>query len=199
MKKTNLIKGLVETGILVALAVVLDLIFKLIPIFNMPQGGHISLCMLPIIIIGFRRGIKFGLAGAILYAILNFIMDGFVWHVGSIFFDYLFAFGVLGLSGLFKKQAKSVWKMCFIIFILCFIRYVFHGLSGVLFFAEYAYIPEGYNWTVSAKILPWVYSFIIYNLPYMGISTIVCIIVGIALHPMMFLGLDDNNEELNED
>ena len=147
MTKTNLIKSIVETGILVALAVVLDILFKLVPVFNMPQGGHISLCMLPIIIIGFRRGLKFGLAGAILYAIINFMLDGFVWHVGSIFFDYLFAFGILGLSGLnfLRNSAKTIWKMCLIIFGLCFLRYVFHGLSGVLFFAEYAYIPEGYN------------------------------------------------------
>ena len=201
MTKTNLIKSIVETGILVALAVVLDILFKLVPVFNMPQGGHISLCMLPIIIIGFRRGLKFGLAGAILYAIINFMFDGFVWHVGSIFFDYIFAFGILGLSGLsfLRNSAKTIWKMCLIIFILCFLRYVFHGLSGVLFFAEYAYIPEGYNWTVSAKALPWVYSFIIYNLPYMGISTIICIVVAIALHPVMYLALDDNNNGIKDE
>ena len=199
MKTKNLVKSIVETGILVALAVVLDILFKLIPLFNMPQGGHISLCMLPLIIIGFRRGLNCGLAGAIIYAIINFMLDGFVWHVGSIFFDYLFAFGILGLSALFRKQARSIWKMCLIIFGLCFLRYVFHGLSGVLFFAEYAYIPEGYNWTVTAQALPWVYSFIIYNLPYMGISTIVCIVVAVALHPVMFLALDENNNGINDE
>ena len=195
--KKDLIKEIVETAILVALAVVLDLLFKLIPFFNMPEGGHISLGMLPIIVIGFRRGVKFGLAGGLIYAIINFMLDGIVWHVGSIFFDYLFAFTVLGLSGLFKNQAKKVWKMLIIIFILCFIRYIFHGFSGVLFFAEYAYIPDYLNWNVSVRALPWVYSFVIYNLPYMGISTILCMIVASCMHKVIYLGID-SQEEISE-
>lgn len=201
MKTKEIIISMVETAILVALAVVLDLLCKLIPFFNMPQGGHISLSMLPIIVIGFRRGWKFGLAGGFIYAIMNFLMDGVFWHIGSIFFDYLIPFTLLGLSGFVKEAGKSKWKIIIVILVVCTIRYVSHGLSGALFFAEYAYIPEELGWSVSANALPWVYSFIIYNLPYMGLSTVFCIVVAeiLQIRNIIYLGVKDNKELINEE
>ena len=55
-------------------------------------------------------------------------------------------------------------------------------LSGVIFFKEYAYVPDYLDWNLEGEALYWIYSFVIYNLPYMGLSTILCIIVGIILH-----------------
>ena len=176
------VKKITETAILVAFAIVIDVLFKLIPFLNMPQGGHVSIAMLAIIINGFRNGWKYGLAGGVLFATLNWILDGRVYHIGSIFFDYLFAFTVLGLSGFFQKQGKSLWKFCLITFLLCFGRYIFTSLSGVLFFWEYAYVPENLGWNLEGTALYWIYSFVIYNLPYLGLSTALCIIVGFILH-----------------
>lgn len=181
MKKIS-IRKIVETAILVALATVIDLLFELIPFFNMPEGGHVSVAMLAIIINGFRNGWKYGLAGGLVFSIINWLLGGITLHVGSIFFDYIFAFTVLGLSGFFQKQGKSLWKFCLIILCLCSIRYVLHGLSGVIFFKEYAYVPDYLNWNLSGNALYWIYSFVIYNLPYMGLSTLLCIIVGVVLH-----------------
>ncbi len=180
--KNDQVKKIVETSILVAVAVVLDVLFKLIPICNMPNGGHISLAMLPILIIGFRNGWKYGLSGAFVYAIINFFIDGMVLHVGSIFFDYILAFTVLGLSGFMKEKGKSIVTFNITILVLCFARYLCHGFSGVLFFKEYAYIPDNLDWNLTGTALYYVYSFIIYNLPYMGLSTILCMIVGSILH-----------------
>ena len=186
------VRKITETAILIALAIVIDVVFKLIPFLNMPQGGHISVAMLAIIINGFRNGWKYGLAGGLLFAILNWLIDSRFLHIGSIFFDYIFAFTVLGVSGFFQKQGKSLWKFCLIVFLLCLGRYIFTSLSGVLFFKEYAYIPEGLNWQLEGEALYWVYSFVIYNLPYLGLSTILCIVVGGILHNrgIIYRGID---------
>ena len=69
MKKDS-VKKISETAILVALATIIDLLFELIPFMNMPEGGHISVAMLAIIINGFRNGWKYGLAGGLLFAVL---------------------------------------------------------------------------------------------------------------------------------
>lgn len=180
--KSESIRKIVETSILVSLAIVIDLLFKAIPFLNMPQGGHISVAMLAIIINGFRNGWKYGLSGGLIFAILNWFIDGRVLHIGSIFLDYLIPFAALGLSGLFQKQGKKLWKFCLITFVLCTIRYISSSLSGVLFFKEYAAIPDYLDWNIKGEALYWVYSFVIYNLPYMGLSTVLCIIVGIILH-----------------
>lgn len=181
MKKDS-VKKISETAILVALATIIDLLFELIPFMNMPEGGHISVAMLAIIINGFRNGWKYGLAGGLVFSIINWLFGGLVLHVGSIFMDYLIPFTILGLSGFFQKQGKSLWKFCLIIFVLCTFRYILHGLSGVIFFKEYAYVPDYLDWNLEGEALYWIYSFVIYNLPYMGLSTALCIIVGIILH-----------------
>ncbi len=176
------IKKIVETSVLVALATVIDLLFELVPFFNMPEGGHISIAMLAIIVNGFRNGWKYGLVGGLVFAIINWLFGGYTLHWGSIFLDYLIPFTALGLSGFFQKQGKSLLKFTLIILGLCTIRYISSSLSGVLFFSEYAYVPEYLDWNLEGEALYWIYSFVIYNLPYMGLSTILCIIVGIVLH-----------------
>lgn len=173
MKKQIL--SLSETAILVAMAVVLELIKKSLGFLNfLPYGGSIWITMLPLIIIGIRRGVGWGIAGGITFAIVNYIIDGYSFHWGSFIFDYFLAFGALGLSGLIHKRKE---KMLY--FILAFvgvgiIRWVMHGLSGVFFFSEYT--PDEYKNQV------WFFSFIIYNLSFMGPSIVLTTLLGVLLH-----------------
>lgn len=162
-----------EGAILIALAITLSLISKVIPMFELPQGGSFSLSMLPIFIYGLRRGVKAGLIGGLLYGVVNLITDGMILHLGSIFFDYLIPFTLVGvLAGLYSKKALNGHYSSVILAVLIgsFLRYVMHGLSGVIFFSDYA---DGMN--------VWLYSFIIYNLPYMLVSTVGTLIVIILL------------------
>lgn len=177
--------SITETAILIALAVVLDLVAKVIPFLKMQNGGSISLVMIPLIIIGLRRGVKYGLAGGIIYGFLNFIIDGYAFHWGSIFFDYLFAFGVFGLSGLFMKKRDNI-KYVILIFVgLGICRYLFHSFGGVLFFAEYAK-EAGYQGLKGAFI----YSFIAYNLPYNLISILISTIIIVLGKRIITLNLE---------
>jgi thiamine transporter len=105
------------------------------------------------------------------------MLDGGLYHWGSLFFDYLIAFGVLGLTGLFKKDLYHPVKFVLIILLVGFLRYVSHGLSGVILFGEFA--PEGVN--------PWVYSFIYYNLPYMISSTFLTALIASLLRKKMII------------
>jgi thiamine transporter len=173
MKKQIL--SLSETSILVAMAVVLELIKKSLGFLNfLPYGGSIWFTMLPLIVIGIRRGLGWGIAGGITFAIVNYILDGYSFHWGTFIFDYLLAFGSLGLSGLAHKHKENM-----VCFILAFVgvgllRWVMHGLSGVFFFAED--MPEKYQDHV------WFYSFIVYNLSlYMGPSIILTTALGVLL------------------
>ena len=68
------IRQMTETAILIALAVLLDLLFKAIPILKMPTGGSFSLTMLPLIINGYRNGLKWGIISGLAYAVINFAL-----------------------------------------------------------------------------------------------------------------------------
>ena len=58
-------KRLTESAMLIAIAVVLELVGKSI-IPPMPFGGQLTLCsMLPIVLISYRHGVKWGITAAL--------------------------------------------------------------------------------------------------------------------------------------
>ncbi|MDD3106868.1 MAG: energy-coupled thiamine transporter ThiT [Bacilli bacterium] len=165
------IKALTETSILVALGIVLQLISNLIPILQMPQGGSVSFAYLPILAIGLRRGLKYGLLGGIIFGFNHWLMDGYILHFGSIFFDYIFVGLGLGLTGLFQSKSKETFWLVIAILFGGFIKYIMHSLSGVLFFSDYTPANE----TV------FFYSFVLYNLPYNALSTLLAVVLGVSM------------------
>ncbi len=149
---------------MIALAVVLSFV----KIWSMPQGGTVSLTMLPLFVLSFRRGAVAGILGGIIYGAISIVFDGVIYHPMSILLDYTLAYGVLGVAGFFKKSyAGIVFGTVF----GTFLRYICSLLSGAILFADYA--PQGQN--------PWIYS-LGYNATYMLPELIICIIALIALY-----------------
>lgn len=179
------LRKIVLTSVLTALAVVLGIIIKFTPglNFEFPNGGHvIGLYTLPLILIGMIVGFPYGLIGGLIYGLVSFFLDGYLIHWGSFFFDYMFAFMSIGIAGeLFGTKALKNWKYFVMAFAAAFLfRWISHGISGGLFFAEYA--PEGLN--------PWFFSFILYNLPYVLSSSVISAVIGLALRPQLIRVLD---------
>ena len=97
---------LVEGAVMVALAQVLSII----KLWEMPWGGSVCLSMLPIFLYACRWGLKPGLLSGFVFGVLQFILDGgFVLGWQSIVGDYLVAFTVLGLAGLFRFRKSSIF------------------------------------------------------------------------------------------
>src|SRR3954463_11770720 len=73
-----------------------------------PQGGSISIAMVPIFLIAYRWGIKGGLLTGFLLGLLQFIM-GFsqVYTIVQGIIDYFIAFTVVGASGIFASAIKK--------------------------------------------------------------------------------------------
>lgn len=150
MSKT---KMLVESAILIAIAIVLEFVSKVLP-FQLPFGGGVTIAsMLPVIIIGYKYGVKWGLMSGFVYSIME-IMVGFqtisIYFIGEdvmplpnallvTFLDYTVACTVVGLAGLFKNKLKTrnIELMCGCVFTL-FLRFLAHFTSGALFWGAYA-------------------------------------------------------------
>ena len=113
----------------------------MITILKMPYGGSVTLLsMMFITLVGYWYGLSIGLTTAVAYGILQLILDPYILSIPQILFDYIFAFGALGLSGLFTNQKHGL-IIGYWVGILG--RYLFSTLSGCIFFATYA--PEGLN------------------------------------------------------
>lgn len=128
---------LVEAGVFIALAQILSFIK-----YEMPYGGSITLgSMVPIIIFSIRWGTKRGILVGLVHGFLQFALGThFSLHPLGVFLDYIFAFGCLGLAGIFKKNLFSIISSTALAMLG---RFAFHFLSGIILW--YTYAPEGMN------------------------------------------------------
>ena len=139
-------KKLTTSAMLVSLSAVLMLISKMFPAPWM-QGGMVTLSsMTPIIIISIRNGTKWGLISGFVFAVIHMMTgfyppptQNFVSFFLVVMLDYILAFGVLGLSGLFCRAFSSkLWAIPLSGFITTTLRYLCHILSGVLIWHVFA-------------------------------------------------------------
>ena len=154
-----------------AMGIALAMVTSLLKLWNMPMGGSVTLfSMLFIVLIGHWYGVGMGLSTALAYGILQLIIDPYIISLPQMLIDYVFAFGALGLSGLFSKSKHSLIKG-YVLGVLG--RYLFSFLSGWIFFATYT--PEFFN---SAAI----YS-LAYNGAYLGAEALLTLVL-ISLPPV---------------
>ncbi len=172
---------LVEGAVMVALATILSYI----RIVKFPWGGAITvLSMLPIVVFALRYGWKSGLAVSFVYSIVQLgqgiLFDGLLgWGLSApmliacIFLDYVGAFTVLGLAGMFGNKSwggiigGTVFAMLF--------RMLLHFFSGVVIFHSAGMLWEGF-----ATENTWLYS-LLYNGAYMLPEIIFTTIGAVAL------------------
>ncbi len=161
MRKTST-RMLAEAGLMLALAQILSYV----KVYEAPFGGSVTAgSMIPIMLFALRWGAGWGVAVGAVYGVMQFLLGGeiYSYHIISILFDYLVAFGMLGLAGILKGTVKGVLTGTFL---GVFGRFACHVVSGVIVWASYA--PEGMN--------PWIYA-VLYNgsylLPEFILSTLI--------------------------
>lgn len=159
-KRKNNLTQLAVCAMLIALATVLGMI----PLFSLPAGGAITpFSMLAATLCGYYFGTGKGVISCVALGLINFIISPYMVHPAQVFLDYIFAFGMMGLSGLVSEK-KNGLTTGYIIGICG--RFLGSFLSGFIFFASYA--PEGMN--------PVLYSFL-YQLSYIGVEGVITVVV----------------------
>lgn len=183
-------RRLTESAMLMALGVVLELVGRTV-IPPMPFGGQLTLVsMLPIVLISYRHGVRWGLTAGFAYALVQMVLgadtvtaafqpgyfgDGALIGKAAVMclLDYLLAYTLLGLGGLFRERIKNpgLSLMCGSLVALTG-RYLAHILSGYLLFSGWAawfFTQDGFPaWgaslvsSLSPNVLGLVYS-IVYN------------------------------------
>ena len=205
---TNKTKRITESAMLLAVAIVLELVSKMF-IPEMPFGGQITLVsMLPIVLISYRHGVKWGLVAGVAYALLEMAIgaktvaaafqpgyfgDGIMLLNAFIMciLDYLVAFTVLGLGGIFRNKIENrgTALMCGSLVALG-ARYVAHIASGYILFsgwAEWFFTQDGFPaWganlvaSMGPQALGLTYS-VVYNGMYMVPEILITAVVALLL------------------
>ena len=195
-------------SMMIAIATVLALICEYVPFLNLPFGGGFTIAsMLPIVLVSYMFGIKWGLGCAFTYSIVQmligfrtvsaFFMPADDNYAGSLaaalsicFIDYVLAYTLLGLGGVFRGgKNKTVSLVLCVIFALS-LRYLAHIISGYIFFgawAEWFFTQEGFYAigkgilsTFSGAALSVVYS-VFYNGLFMIPEIVITSIVAVPI------------------
>lgn len=201
-------KQVTESAMLIAMAVVLELVGRTI-IPPMPFGGQLTLVsMLPIVLVSYRHGVKWGLTTGFAYALVQMALGadtvtaafqpGYFGDSAMLtnallmcLLDYILAYTLLGLGGCFREKIanKGVALMCGSLVALGG-RFLAHILSGYILFAgwaEWFFTQEGFPaWgaalveSLSPELLGLTYS-VVYNGLYMVPEMILTAIAAVLI------------------
>lgn len=203
MEKKQKTQAITVSAVMIAFAVSISAICAVMPFLNLPFGGGFTIAsMLPIIVVSYMYGTKWGLLTAFVYSIMQMLL-GFntvsafflpgdsqmVWWRAIIvcLIDYVIAYTVLGFGGVFRKRFGAKKAIVLGSILAISLRYIAHIVSGAIFFgtwAEWFFTQDGFPaWgqailnTFSGDALAIVYS-IIYNGTYMIPEIIITAVVA---------------------
>ena len=146
-------KKITASALLLAIATVLSLL----KLYELPFGGSVTVAsMVPVVLISYIYGTKWGLFSAFIYSILQLISGiatGIVskmflpgdeqmllWQAISIcVLDYILANVALGFGGIFKNKLKHRTSEIILGSVLAlFLCWLMHTISGAIFYGAWA-------------------------------------------------------------
>lgn len=166
-------KTMAYMAMFIALQLVLQIIFSFVP--GQPQGGNVSIDLLPIILASYLLGAGYGLLVGVTATLLQFAL-GMASFYGpwSVVLDYLVPITIVGASSLFKNIKIKGKEIYVGIIVTMIIKFASHFASGAWLFGEYC--PEGMN--------VYAYSFG-YNIVYCLPTFILIYIAFILVYPRL--------------
>jgi thiamine transporter len=122
--------ALCEAALMIALATVLGLLQ--FPPFRFDlwvNGGSIDFVMLPLLILGHRRGAVWSIPAGLAYGFIKCLIGGSIgWGILSVLLDYVLAYGMVGLAGFFRNEK---WGLEVGTVVASLARFAVHFIAGV--------------------------------------------------------------------
>lgn len=214
---------LTVSAMMLALATVLALVCAYIPFLNLPFGGGFTVAsMLPIVIVAYMYGVKWGFFTSFCYSLIQIILsltqgsggtvmalfmpasDDFMGYgaaVAIILIDYVIAYTLLCLGGIFRNRVKSKTLALLLgVIVALSLRYLAHIVSGYIFYgawAEWFFTQEGFYSiggvildAFGGKMLSLVYS-VFYNGLFMIPEIVITSIAAVAASRIKFIKKSD--------
>jgi len=163
MSQTKSIKveRLTTSAVMLALATALAMICAVLPFLNLPFGGGYTIAsMLPIVVVSYMYGVKWGFFTAGAYSVIQIVMDlylgkgstimalftpnsddfmGYGVAIAILIIDYLVAYTLLGFGGIFRNKIKNKMLALVLGTVLALsLRYIAHIISGYIFYGAWA-------------------------------------------------------------
>lgn len=185
-EKKFTVSVITEIAVFAAIAFALDLLAGGIWRFAFVNGGSISIAMLPILFVTYRRGLLPGLVCGLIVSLLQMLGGLYViagaWYAVflQILLDYILPYPLIALAGLFFMIAKKRKKNT----LLIILGVVFAGLMKLLchFLAGFIFWKTSIAWE-AFEGMPALYS-LVYNGSYILPSIVICTVIFIIIYKM---------------
>ena len=183
MKSSQTIRTIVEIALFAAIGYILDEIQGVFAV-SFTSGGSIGFAMVPVLILGFRRGGVASLIAGLVMGLLDFCTKAYVIHPVQPLLDYFLPYALVGLAGFFKplfdhaktKGLKILWIVVAGV-VGGLLKFASHFFAGAIFWNDAAYFAWGLTY-----LNPWVYS-LVYNIAYIA----PCIVLSVVACVLLFL------------
>ena len=141
--RNDKVRMIAECAIMIALGTIL----AQIKIYRMPSGGSVTAgSMVPFLLIAYRCGPKWGLMAGFVNSLLQMLLGGIyppvapgaLGYAAEILLDYILAYMVLGLAGIFARPFKKnkTAGIAVSAFICCLLRFICAFVSGFAVWAD---------------------------------------------------------------
>ncbi|MFV0424902.1 MAG: energy-coupled thiamine transporter ThiT [Bacilli bacterium] len=122
----------VKNMVIIASFAALSVVLSLVKVWQMPNGGSISLYLVPLMFIAFKFDFKSSLTCCLITAILQIILSGYIIGFFQVILDYILPVCAISLFSLVRnKNVEFIIPVAFVIGILMLGSYV---LSGMVYF-----------------------------------------------------------------
>lgn len=149
-----------------SMCIALAAVTSMIKVYELPFGGSVTLCsMLFAVLPGWIYGLSTGLLCGLIYGILQFVLGPYVMTPVQVLFDYVFAFMILGISGIFSKK-KNGLLLGYLTAVTG--RWIMATIAGLVWVSLGSTVWDGWS--------PLPYS-MVYNISYIGLEAIFTVII----------------------
>lgn len=185
-KTAKNLRALCEAAVLVAFATVLGLLQ--FPPFRFDlwvNGGSIDFVMVPLLILGWRRGAAWSIPAGLAYGFIKCVISGGIgWGILSVLLDYVLAYGMVGVAGFFRNKKWGL-EIGTVVASVC--RFLIHFIAGATIWKlAIGDSVELFGMTFGGESA-YLYSFL-YNGSYMLGEMVYCLLIIMLLKkPLMKL------------
>ncbi len=98
----------VKDMVIIAIFAGLSIVFSTFKIFQMPNGGSISLYLVPIMFVALKLDFKSSLLCCFIVSIMQIILSGYIIGFFQIFLDYIFPVCLVSLFNFAKNKSTLI-------------------------------------------------------------------------------------------
>ena len=128
--------------VIIALISAISYTLSMIVVFRMPQGGSITLYLVPLLIAAFNDNFKNCLMIGIVTSVLQVVIGGYILNPVQVMFDYFIPVTIICISGyLIKRKDRTLTTNLIGFGLACVISLLSYVCSGILFY-ETPFLPS---------------------------------------------------------